>query len=247
MNDKLFLLIFTFIFPTCLFTQVSFLELGKKIVPEKDSLFSFQIQQPSISKCNVLEDSILQINAIFNYLLSKENKNKKDLFQQSLLLTEISHFSMIHAKSLFSSNVKRKWSDENKIKRLMRYSLKSFGLVSIHTFTIPVLKEERQFFYDKNGPDGGYNLYKGKKEDLIKLKEDFVHVPLELYTYEEIASMLKNKMRTSKISKEIQTKRACAFGYYFYLNPKTLYKNKIPTVKCIVILGHKRFEKLKMD
>lgn len=110
----------------------------------------------------------------------------------------------------------------------------------MHTFSIPLVKIENSFFHYKNGPLGGFNLYKGNLKTCIKEKDDFEFIPVSLYSYEEISKLLERNMRKSTISRELGRKQTVAVGHYFFIDKRTLHKNKIPMLKCIVILGHKR-------
>ncbi len=74
------------------FSQQSFYELGKKNIPLRDSLFSFEGSKSS-GDFDYFSDSTLKINDLFNYLLIQANKNKQDAFQQSIALMNLAKFS----------------------------------------------------------------------------------------------------------------------------------------------------------
>jgi hypothetical protein len=240
---KVVLIAFHFFLCSLIHAQQSFYELGKKQLPLLDSLMSFDTEKATEQAFNYFSDSIIQIELHFNYLLSKLNKNRSDTLMKSTALTATSQFCSTKAPSLFSSRFKTRESKTKRIKQILHNSKKTYGLVSVHTFAIPLLKKKRRFFYDKNGPDGEFNLYKGNKPTKTELEEGYEYIQLEQYTYEEMSNLLSKKIRASSISKEFQRKRTCAFGYHFFINPRTVGRKKMPELRCIVILGHKRMPK----
>lgn len=242
-KTKFVFIVFHFLLCCPSYAQQSFYELGKKQLPLVDSLIPFNSEKASKELFDYYSDSTIQIELNFNHLLSKLNTNRSDTLMKSMALTNLSKFCSTNGLSLFSSRFKTRESKAKRIRQILHHSKKTYGLVSVHTFTVPLVKQKRRFFYDKNGPDGGFNLYKDRKPTKKEVEEGYEYVPLEQYTYEEMSDLLSRKLRISNISKEFQRRRTCAFGYHFFINQKTVGRKKIPELRCIVILGHKRLPK----
>lgn len=188
-----------FFFVCSAYSQQSFYEMGKKSIPLRDSLVPFTGSKSS-GAFDYFSDSTLRINELFNHLLIQTNKNKLDVFQESIALSNLATFAST-SQSLFSEDSKRKAAKTKRVKQILYNCKKSYGLITVHTFSFPIINYKGDFFYDKNGPDGGFNLYekvKQKKDQEEKTEKEYI--PLEQVTYEDISSMLEKKIRSTKIA-----------------------------------------------
>lgn len=228
-----------------LLEQLTFYEEGKKVVPLIDTLYPIKNQPLNKNQLNYFSDSTLSISILLDNLLLRETSPSKFELHKSIALTNLAFFSSSKASSLFSKDSKKRANRIKKLKQILYTSTKSFGLITVHTFTIPLLKKEKKYFYDKRGPGGEFNMYKGDKKEINELKDDYVYQLLDKLTYEDIEKILIKKLRDSGISAELSKKRTIAVGYHFFLDKKSLKKDEIPQLKCIVILGHKRLARIK--
>lgn len=241
MRNKLFILLLLTAFRS--YSQSEFILEARYHLPRKDSLFAFESGFSGTGKYNYYQDSILQLELMLNTLLKKGNRNRADTLKQSLVLTQLSTLCVKRIHSIMPEKTKRKRSLEKRIRRIFFGSNCSFGLIEAISFEIPLVKKtSRDFHYNKKGPDGGFNLYRGKsKPKATKEDPEPKEVPLEAYTYEELQQLIQTQLTRKKVNRYLREKNIAAFGYYIQLDQTTLNKGKIPQLKVLLILGEKRF------
>ena len=240
MKANLLLWLLLISFP--LFSQSEFIREARYHLPRKDSLFAFESALSVTGKYNYFSDSTERVELMINGLLKKGNRNRTDTLKQSLVLTQLATLCVKRIHTLMPKKTKRKKSLEKRIRRIFFGSNCSFGLIETISFEIPLVKKTPNFYYNKKGPDGGFNLYEGKsKPRATKTEPEPKEVSLEAYRYEEIQQLIQKQFTRKKINRYLAEKNIAAFGYYIQLDESTLHKNKIPKLKVLVILGEKRF------
>lgn len=224
------------------FSQSEFIREARYHLPRKDSLFAFESALSLTGKYNYFSDSTGQLELMINGLLKKGNRNRTDSLKQSLVLTQLATLCVKRIHTLMPKKTKRKKSLEKRIRRIFFGSNCSFGLIETVSFEIPLVKKASNFYYNKKGPDGGFNLYKGKSKPWVtKTDPQPKEKALEVYNYEEIQQLIRTQFTRKKINRHLAEKNIAAFGYYIQLDESTLHRNKIPKLKVLVILGEKRF------
>lgn len=236
-------LLFWFVFISSLsFSQGEFIREARYQLPRKDSLYTFEAGLPVSGKCDYHSDSTVQIELMINRLLQKGNRNRADTLKQSLVLTQLSTLCVKRIHSIMPVKAKRKRSLEKRIRRIFFGSNCSFGLIETISFEIPLLKSTSHFYYNKKGPDGGFNLYKGKRKPrATKENPEPEEMALKAYSYEEIQAHIRKQFSRKRVFRHLSEKNISAFGYYIELDQSTVQKNKIPQLKVLLILGEKRF------
>ncbi|AEA44744.1 hypothetical protein [Fluviicola taffensis] len=224
------------------YSQSEFIQEARYHLPRKDSLYTFKTAIASADKHDYYSDSTIQLELILNELLRKGNRNRADTLKQSLVLTQLSTLCVKRIHSITPLKVKQKRSLEKRIRRIFFGSNCCFGLIETISFEIPLVKSKGHFHYNKKGADGGFNLYEGKsKPKATKENPEPNEIPLETYTYEELKGLIQIQFNRKKVNRFLAEKSIAAFGYYMQLDESTIQKNKIPTVKVLLILGMKRF------
>ncbi|WP_300660813.1 hypothetical protein [Fluviicola sp.] len=222
--------------------QGQFIREARCQLPRKDSLFAFRSDFAASGKYNYFSDSTEKIGLILNQLLKNANKNRADTLKQSLVLTDLATYCAKHIHSLMPVNPERKKRLEKRIRRIFFGSRCNFGLLETISFEIPLVKTKGQFHYNKKGPAGGYNLYKGKHKAKKTVENpEPEEIALEEYSYEEIQKHISNQLSRKKVYRYLSEKNIAAFGYSIELDQSTVQKNKIPQLKVLLILGEKRF------
>ncbi len=240
MKTNLFFLLLLVSHP--IFSQSEFIREARYHLPRKDSLFAFESTVSVSGKYNYFSDSTGQLELLINGLLKKNNRNRTDSLKQSLVLTQLATLCVKRIHTLMPKKTKRKKSLEKRIRRIFFGSNCSFGLIETISFEIPLVKKAPNFYYNKKGPDGGFNLYEGKsKPRATKAEPEPKEAALEAYHYEEIQQLIRTQFTRKKINRYLAEKNIAAFGYYMQLDESTIYSNKIPKLKVLVILGEKRF------
>ncbi|WP_144333401.1 hypothetical protein [Fluviicola chungangensis] len=236
------LLYFSMLISCSLFSQSEFIQEARYHLPRKDSLFDFESTGTYSGNYNYFRDSTIQLELMINGLLKKGNRNRADTLKQSLVLTQLSALCVKRIHTLMPQKTKRKKSLEKRIRRVFFGSNCSFGLIETISFEIPLAKKTANFYYNKKGPDGGFNLYKGKsKPRSTKEEPEPKEIALEVYTYTEIQQLIQTQFSRKKVNRHLSEKSIAAFGYFIQLDETTVYKNKIPKLKVLIILGEKRF------
>lgn len=225
------------------YSQAEFIREARYHLPRTDSLIVFETGFTASGKYDYFQDSTTKLELMMNELIRKGNRNKADTLKQSLVLTQLSTLCVKRIHTLMPGKTTRKKSLEKRIRRIFFGSNCSFGLIESVAFEIPLVKKSSgNFHYNKTGPDGGFNLYKGKsKPQATKEDPEPKEVSLVAYSYEEIQQSIRTQFARKKINKRLAEKNIAAFGYYIQLDESTVNKDRIPKLKVLLILGEKRF------
>lgn len=239
------LLYFSMLISCSLCSQSEFIQEARYHLPRKDSLFAFHSGFNRSGKYDYFRDSTEQLELMINGLLKKANRNRADSLKQSLVLTQLSTLCVKRIHTLMPKKTKRKRSLEKRIRRIFFGSNCSFGLIETISFEIPLVKKTAHFYYNKKGPDGGFNLYKEKSKPRPRKEsaagDKPTEIALEAYTYTEIQQLIQTQFARKKVNRHLSEKGIAAFGYFIQLDETTVHKNKIPKLKVLIILGEKRF------
>lgn len=225
------------------YSQAEFIREARYHLPRTDSLIAFESGFSASGSYDYHLDSTVILELMVNELLRKGNRNRIDTLKQSLVLTQLSTLCVKRIHTLMPTKTARKQSLQKRIRRIFFGSNCSFGLIESISFEIPLVKKNSpNFHYNKNGPDGGFNLYKGKsKPHATKEDPEPKEESLATYSYEEIQQLIQTQFIRKKINKYLSQKNIAAFGYYMELDQSTVNRSKIPKLKVLLILGEKRF------
>lgn len=222
--------------------QGEFIREARYHLPRKDSLFAFEYNFASSGRYDYFSDSTVPLELMVNQFLKKGNKNRADTLKQSLVLTQLATLCVKRIHTIMPTKTKRKKSLEKRIRRVFFGSSCSFGLIETISFEIPLVKKTSNFYYNKKGPDGGFNLYRGKsKPKASKDDPEPKETALDAYTLEELEELIQRQFTRKKVNRYLSEKNIAAFGYFMQLDETTLNKSKIPKLKVLLILGEKRF------
>lgn len=237
-------LLFCFVILSSLsYSQAEFIREARYHLPRKDSLIAFESGFSASGSYDYYQDSTVILELMVNELLRKGNRNRVDTLKQSLVLTQLSTLCVKRIHTLIPTKTARKKSLQKRIRRIFFGSSCSFGLIETISFEIPLVKKKSpNFHYNKNGPNGGFNLYEGKsKPRATKEVPEPEEVSLEAYSYDEIQQLIQTQFTRKKINKYLFQKQIAAFGYHMELDQSTVNRSRIPKLKVLLILGEKRF------
>ena len=223
-----------------------FVYYTRQILSKTDSIFMSDFVKPNASELNTYQDSVTTLNTLVDYSIQSKSKRKKDPIQCSTVLMELSALTNEHYSKLPKASATKWKSIKKQLYRSLLGSKCKFGMISIYSFNIPMLLEKGDFYYDKDGPTGEFNLYKGKTK--IKPTEenpDPEIVPLTYYTEEALHKLILRKLAGVNCSNELKKGRCSYYGYSVSFDKRTLGRNKIPQAQVVVIIGTKRLELLK--
>jgi len=218
----------------------------RRILSTTDIILPVVPEKPGTDRVNTFQDSVTTLDQIMHYVT--HTSGKKGKVECSSILMQLSDLTAKRYASLEKAN-NRKWRTVRK--QLMRSFIGSkckFGVLSVYSFTIPLVKTHGDFYYDKNGPDGEYNLYDGKRKPKpVKEGEEEPEVhALKYYTEAELMKMIDRKIRRSRARTELSRGICSYYGFSVSIDKRTLHSgNKVPRARVVVILGSKRLKMVK--
>jgi len=223
-----------------------FVYYSRQILSKTDSIFASDLVKPNASELNTFQDSVTTLNTLVDYAIQSKSKRKKDLIQCSAILMELSALTNVHYSKLPKASATRWRSIKKQLYRSLLGSKCKFGMISIYSFNIPLIDEDGAHYYDKDGPTGEFNLYKGKtKVKPTEENPDPEIVPLSYYTEEALHKLILRKLAGAKCTNELRKGKCAYYGYTVSFDKRTLGRNKVPQAQVVVILGTKRLELLK--
>lgn len=183
-------------------------------------------------------------NAILSYL--KDNsKNKMFVLQESYHLKKISEITIQTIRSAYFG--KKNTTFIKLIRRAQHATLSKFGLIEVHSFEIPLTKvRPDEFYFDKKGAEGTLSLYynpeKKKKPKKGEEEEEEPPKPIKLLTEQEVFDAIEAEIRKNDIYSGLRNGNYYAAGVTLKVNPKTLFRKKVPAVRVVITLGSKRMQ-----
>ncbi|MCB9189987.1 MAG: hypothetical protein H6599_11990 [Flavobacteriales bacterium] len=175
------------------------------------------------------------------------NKLRKKYHRQQLVFDQqLYKLGLTYTKTNSSSNFDNDGKDQIKVEKSVKYFTKQESFhakqihPTVHNIKLMNMKGVRGYYYNKGAvtsDESEWGLYKGNskyKNDTTK-----VHEEIEPMTYLEFCDQVSKQFMQQ--SKQIIKNKAFSLGACSVMfDPKTLFKNKIPSVKVIFIYAGKR-------
>jgi hypothetical protein len=218
---------------------------ARLILSTTDSTFVNEADAPGRGEVDTFSDSVTRVSSLVEYGLVHSARKRdsircSSILQQLSLLTNKRYTNLEHAKSSRWQTVRKQ------LKRSFLGSKCRFGMISVYTFTIPLVKTTGDFYYDRNGPDGGYNLYDGKRKPKASGGEEPEIIPLKPYTEEELSQLIHYKLRKTRCGSELKSGLCSYYGYTVSIDKSSLGSGrKVPQARVIVLLGSRRMKLVK--
>lgn len=182
-----------------------------------------------------IEDQLL-------WYLNRKGRVCKDEIKQSKTLQIMAEISIVSWRGTQYSDSK-KWAKLNRyFKRVSRLNRKQFHEILSSSCRIELVNRKgKKFFYlrDEDNPEG-LNLYFGEKPSNKELEEGVDLEPLPLFTEKELIDQIEKKIKTSKMFRHLRRGNLSFLGLKIELDERTLYKNKIPTARVVILAGARR-------
>lgn|GEM_PF-2390838 len=215
---------------------------------KQDSVSVLSAESFSSAPIDVLSDSTQAIERILDRLLVSGFKSSRhDTLKESSILTELSVFSIHRWMGYSFSKPERIARIKRRLYRIFYSSQCRFGMLSVFSFSIPVVKPSGACYYNRKGTAGGFNLYEGRKKP-VPTKEDPEpeETPLPLITAAELSRVLQKELRRSGCYKELRSGLISYAGYAVIPDRRTFFRRgKRPQVRIVVIFGSKRLQMVK--
>jgi len=236
------------VFVTSHVTAQSKLERMRAALPKTDELEALTPLKPSNEAYDYFRDSLVPIEQMINQFVLTAGRNRKSTIQSSSTLRALSRVAYAEIKSITKSRHKSILSVRKKLRRAFLASSCGFRIINYVAFEFEIVKPTANFYYDKHGPDGGFNLYKGNKKPQSTDEQEEVEPPspLEKYTLKELYTRMSRKMN-GQFARHLRNKDVKAMGVHVTLLPNTIYRHKIPRVRVVIIYGVSRFQDIKKN
>lgn len=159
----------------------------------------------------------------------------------SLQLTSDNYTQTLRATK-FESNSNNKVRLNKKIKKACKYNGYRNAYVDYHITSINCVNYKGSKFYlDKEDTETSTHLFIGdrptKKE---KADEKFKSNPIKLFTYQELADLIAKQFISDEGTFKILNNGFDKFGFSLAVEQRTLFRNKLPKIKAIIIVGGNR-------
>ena len=180
---------------------------------------------------------------VIEKLNQKRNRKQKSnlIVNQALQVT-----SDNYTRKLRASKLEKRTDNEIRISRKLKKNCKLNGyknaFVDYHITSIPCVNSKGfKFYYDREDTETNTHLYMGsrpsKKE---KAEETYKATPMKLYNYQELADLIAKQFTKDDGTFKILNNGFDKFGFSIAVEQSTLYRNRLPKIKIIIILGGNR-------
>lgn len=214
---------------------------------DHDTFFRLNDSKTGNGTINVLSDSVAAIEALLvsEFLSNYRTTSDLDTLRESLVLRQLSQIACKRISGIVDAKPEKASRIRRKLFRVFRSAQSSFGLIELYAFDLELVQHRGAFYYDRKGDAGGFNLYKGKrKPKATKEEPEPETIPLELLSEAQMLDQLKAQMRQKGLTRELKGGMMSCVGFAVVPNRKTFFRNKIPTVKVVVITGTRRLRLL---
>jgi hypothetical protein len=159
----------------------------------------------------------------------------------SLQITADNYTKALRAKKL-ERNLENKARINKKFKKNCRTNGYTNAFIDYHITSIPCIHlSGTKFYYDKEDTETPVHLFLGEKPTKKeKEKDGFKAYPAKLYSYQELANAIARQFISDEGSFKILNNGFDKFGFSLAVEQQTLFKNKLPKIKAIIIVGGNR-------
>jgi hypothetical protein len=172
----------------------------------------------------------------------RNRKSKINLIQHQALQTTSDNYT----RKLRASKLEKNSSNEIRISKKLKKNCKANGyrnaFVDYHITSLPCVNSKGfKFYYDREDTETNTHLFMGnrptKKE---KEKDTYKSTPIKLFSYNELADLIAKQFMKDDGSFKILNNGFDKFGFSIAVEQSTLYRNRLPKIKIIIILGGNR-------
>ncbi|MES2396350.1 MAG: hypothetical protein V4549_10125, partial [Bacteroidota bacterium] len=159
----------------------------------------------------------------------------------SLQLTSDNYTTVLRANK-FEKNAENKTRINKKFRKTCRFNGYKNGFIDYHIASVKCVNYRGSKFYlDKDDTETSTHLFVGKKPSKKEKEEkDFKAIPLKPYSYNELADILAKQFISDEGTFKILNNGYDKFGFSIAVEKRTLFRNKIPVIKAIIIVGGNR-------
>ena len=175
-----------------------------------------------------------------NHKRIKKNKTTLE-FNEALQKTADAYVAIFSASKLEKTSNNKLYIGK-KIKRNCKSNGYSNAFIDYDITSIVCMSSSNLiFYYDKEDNETSTHLFIGKKPSKKeKLDPKYKKKPLKLHSYSHLADLLVKQFITDEGNFKILNNGYDKYGFALAVEQRTLFKNKIPKLKLILIMGGNR-------
>jgi len=188
---------------------------------------------PTNVNYNLLNELVLaKINA------KRESKGIKVL-ESNLKLNDASvYYTKKYSYKKFHHTSENKLLIKKKVKLICKQKGFNPHLINFHINNIQAIKySSKSYYYDVSDSASPLHLFYGDRKPNLAKNPDFVSEPIKLYSYDELADKIVDKMFHDEARNKAINKGYEFVGVSTVVDPKTVGGRKIPQLKVILIFG----------
>ncbi len=246
MRKLIGILTFVFIASLAMGQSRTFIAKAKATLESTDSFESIDAAHSGTDEYDFVNQGMGELESVFLSEMKSVSKNKPDELQVSKTLKSL---AIIATEAWRGSQYAdhKKWKKMNKyFRRASNLSTSRFNMIKSVSFRIPLVNNHaKKYYYDRKGIAGELNLFYGNAPKTKEEREEMVQEPLPFYSEKELLEKSMHKLRKRGVLGDVKR------GYYAYVgikievDKKTLFKNKLPTARIVVLLGARRMSKVR--
>lgn len=176
------------------------------------------------------------------------NSRGKKIVYQSNVLQQLSTLATRYWRNREYHDLKKWKKTCVHIKRGINRSKTEFNIVKEYSFRIKLVSNHgKKFHYDSKKGKNAINLFYGKSgKRKVKNEngewEEVEKEPLPLQTEVEIFASIERELKRKGIHRAIKKGWFNYFGVSIIIDKKSLFKNRLPTARVVILCGGKRLQ-----
>ncbi len=222
---------------------------AEKHLQKKDSYSEIDAVLPDSEVYDFVSEGSSSLNALFLTSIKGLSKNQPDELRKSNTLMTLAKLATNSWKGSQYSDSK-KWKGIAKhFRRAFEKSSSKFNHTEQVSFRISLVDAgKNRFYFDRKGSEGGLNLYEGKrpKSRVDADGNELEQIPLKLTHEEDFVEKFEREIKRNGWFTDLKRGRYSYVGLNVEIDQKTLYKNRIPTARIVVVLGARRLRDIRV-
>jgi len=244
-----FLCIIAFVFAssTSISQSREFMRKAKAALEATDETDTIIPNQVTEDEYDFRSEGLGNLEALLISELERISRDKIDHLKTSKTLNTLAAVATSAWKGSQYGN-HQKWKKLNKyFRRASNQCTSSFNMIRAISFRIPLINNKgKKFYYDRKGPDGELNLFFGNAPKTKEEREEMEQIPLGYHTEKYLIEKCMHYMRKRSIYKDVKRGLYSYVGLKIEVDTRTIYKNKIPTARVVIVVGARRLAKVKV-
>jgi len=227
-----------------------FIAKAEDIIMVKDSTMNIDHLNPTSNPYDFLTNGSDKLEELFISNLKSSSQLKNDELLKSHTLSTLAKLATdVWKGSQYSKD--KKWKELSKyFKRAAHRSTSNFNFMKEVSFRISLIDNfGKKFYYDKKGSLANHHLYSGEKpKNNNEEDENYIEpVPLEYFSEVILVEKFMIEIKRKGLMLDLKKGLYSYIGLSVEIDENTLYKNRIPTMRVVLLLGARRLQRVKVS